>query len=84
MVYVFSTLLCVLHFPHKGQIITVDRLSFFSPDSLTGNVLYVGNTTILYDSVGAGLFKDCSLMGIFSLLPPNVALVNMISSGDDP
>ena len=62
----------------------VDQLALFSPDSSTGNVLYVGNITIAYESVREGLLKYLSLMGIFSLLPPNVSSVNIISSGQDP
>ena len=37
-----------------------------------------------YESVGAGLFKDLTLMGIFPLPPPHVASVNMISVKFDP
>ena len=35
-------------------------------------------------SVGAGIFKDPALMGVFSLPPPNVAPINMIFVHSDP
>ena len=46
--------------------------------SLDGNVPYVKNTGAPYESVGAGIFRDPALMGIFPLPPPHVASVNMI------
>ena len=43
------------------------------------------NSTIAYESVGMGLFKDSQLMEIFSLPPPsNTASVNLIMSHHDP
>jgi hypothetical protein len=84
MFCVVSSLFRVLRFPHEGKIVTVDQLSFFSSGSSNGNVPYVGNTEIPYESVGAGLFKDSALMGTFSLPPPNVHFINMISVSTDP
>lgn len=73
-----SSFFCVLYFPHEGKIITIDQLAFFSSGSLNGNVPYMGNTNIPYESMGAGLFKDSPSMGAFSLPPLHVASVNMI------
>jgi len=56
-----------------------DQLSFFASLSSDGNVPYVKHISAPYESVGAGLFKDTTLMGIFSLPPLHVASVNMIS-----
>lgn len=84
MFCVVSSLFCVLCFPHEGKIVLVDQLSFFSSGPSSGNVPYVGNTEIPYESVGVGLFKDSALMGTFTLPPPNVHLVNMISNSTNP
>jgi len=81
---VISSLFHVLHFPHEGKIFTVDQLYFFSSNSLNGNVPYVRNTKIPYESVGTCLFKDSTLMGTFTLPPLNVTSVNMISVSIDP
>jgi len=84
MFCVVSTLFCVLCFPHEGKIVTVDHLAFFSSNSSNGNVPCVGNTNIPYESFGAYLLKDSTLMGTFSLPPSNVASVNMIYTPHDP
>lgn len=42
------------------------------------NVLFMEHTNIPYESVGARLFRDPALMGVFSLPPPNVTSVKMI------
>jgi len=34
--------------------------------------------------MGAGLFKDSSLIGTFSLPPPHLILINTISTSKDP
>ena len=84
MVCLVSTLFHVLGFPHQGKIVNIDQLALFSYDSSTGNIPYVGNTNTPYENIGMGLFKYSSLMGIFPLLPLNVATVNVISSRHDP
>ena len=83
MFCVVSSLFRVLRFPHEGKNFTVDQLSSFSFGSSNGNVPYVGNTEIPYKSVGAGLFKDSTLMGTFTLPPLNVHSVNMIMDSMD-
>lgn len=42
------------------------------------------HTSKSLESVGAGLFKDPALMGVFPLPPTNLASVNMISVRSDP
>ena len=74
-----SSLFYVIRFPHQGKIVTVDQLSFFASSSSHGNIPYVKHTGAPYESVGIGIFKDSTLMGIFPLPPPHVASVNMIS-----
>ena len=80
---VASSLFRVVRFPHQGRIFTVDQLSFFA-SSFEGNVPFVEHTSKSLVSVGVGLFKDPSLMGVFPLPPPNLAPVNMISVRFDP
>ncbi len=80
---VASSLFRVIRFPHQGKIVTVDQLSFFASSS-EGNVPYVEHTSIPYESVGAGLFKDPTLMGVFSLPPPNLASLSLVSARSDP
>lgn len=75
---VASSLFRVILFPHQGKIVIVDQLSFFTSSS-EGNVPFVEHTSIPLESVGDGLFKDPALMGVFSLPPPNLAFINMIS-----
>lgn len=75
---VASSLFRVIRFPHQGKIVTVDQLSFFASSS-EANMPFVEHTSIPLESVGVGLFKDPTLMGVFSLPPPNVAPTNMIS-----
>jgi len=73
---VASSLFHMIHLPHQGNIVIVDQVSFFASSSLDGNVPYVKHTGAPYESVGAGLFKDSTLMGIFQLPPSHVASVN--------
>ncbi len=81
---VASSLFCMISFPHQRNIVTVDHMSFFASCSSDGNVLYVKHNGSPYESVAVGLFKYSSLMGIFSLTPPHVASVNMVSIKSDP
>jgi len=75
---VASSLFRVIRFPHQGKIVTVDQLSFFASSS-EGNVPFVEHTSRSCENVGARLFKDPPLMGVFPLPPPNLASINMIS-----
>lgn len=84
MFCVVSSLFRVLRFPHEAKIVTVDQLAFFSFGSSNGNMPYVGNTIIPYESIGAGIFKDSTLIGTFSITPPHFTFVNMIPTSYDP
>lgn len=79
-----SSLFRVVSFPHQGKIVTVDQFSFFTSSSFDGNVPFVEHTSIPYESVGAGPFKDLALMGVFSLPHSNIASINMISIYSNP
>ena len=76
-------------FPHKGNIVKIDKLSYYSFDlTSTDNIQHVGKSTIPYEDVGVGLIKDFSLMGTLFMPPPNVlrtiSNINMISSSTIP
>jgi len=73
-----SSLFCMICFPHQGNIVTVDQLSFFASSSSDGNVLYIKHTGAPYESVGASLFKYFSLMGSFPLPLPHVASIHVV------
>jgi hypothetical protein len=62
---VFSTLFCVIRFPHQGKVFTVDHLTLFSSDSRTINVTFIAKTPLGYENVGVGLLKDSSLLARF-------------------
>ena len=85
MTAVMSSLFQLIIFPHKGKIVKIDQLSYYSSDpASTDSIQHVGKSTIPYEDVGVGLLKDSVLMGTFSMPPPNVlrtiANINMISS----
>ena len=76
-------------FPHKGNIVKIDQLSYYSSDpASTDSIQHVGKTTIPYEDVGVGLVKESAFMGTFSMPPPNVlrtiSNINMISSSTIP
>jgi len=64
MAVVVSTYFCMIAFPHKGEITTIDQLDFFASSSqATGSVPLVHGPPISFQNIGVGLFKDSSLMG---------------------
>jgi hypothetical protein len=78
---VVSTLFRVVHFPHQGKVVTVDRLAFFHSDARIVHCKPPPG----YENVGVGLLKDSTLMGTFSIPPPDVphpfvASINVIST----
>jgi hypothetical protein len=82
---VVSTIFHVIHFPHQGKVVTVDKLAFFNSDSHTSNVPFIAKTPHGYKNVGVGLLKDSSLMATFPIPPPVgpppvVSSINMIST----
>jgi hypothetical protein len=65
--------------------VTVDQLDYCTPDlnnSSVNNIPFLGQSDLKYESVGVGLLKDSSLMGVFPLPPPDppheVSMLNMI------
>jgi hypothetical protein len=67
---VVATVFQVLLFPHKGQIVTIDQLSFSRPDPSLGasTVPMIDNPQPGVVNVGVGLCP--SLMGTFDYPPP--------------
>jgi hypothetical protein len=61
----------VLLFPHEGQIVTIDQISFSRPDPALGasTVPMIDNTQLGVVNVGVGLCP--SLMGTFYFPPPH-------------
>jgi hypothetical protein len=85
MHFIVSTLFRVVRFPHQGNIVTIDQITFFNSDTRTSNVSFIAKTPPGYENVGVGLLKDSSLMGTFPIPPPDVPLplvasINMIST----
>jgi hypothetical protein len=70
MQVVVATVFEVLLFPHKGQIVTIDQLSFSRPNLALGasTVLMIDNPQPGVVNVGVGLCP--SLMGTFNYPPP--------------
>lgn len=84
MMAIVSTIICLILFPLDGKVVTVDQLSFCTPNYSplpSGFVPLVGGVPNSYVSLGTGLLKASSLMGCFPIEPPKVShMVNMISS----
>ena len=81
---VISSVFQLFMFPHKGNIVKIDQLPYFSSDPTSTDIIqHVRKTVIPYKDVGVGLVKDSALMGTFSIPPPNIlrtiANINMIS-----
>jgi hypothetical protein len=70
MCVVVSTLFRVVHFPHQGEVVTVDQLAFFNSDARTSNVTFISKKPPGYENGGVGLLKDSTLMGTFPIPPP--------------
>jgi hypothetical protein len=71
MTVIASSVFRILRFPHQGNIIIVDQLEYTTPDLnnvTTNNVPFLGQNN--FESVGVGLLKDSSLMGVFPLPTP--------------
>jgi hypothetical protein len=62
-----------LRFPHKGKIVTIDQIMFYTLDlgSIVGSSIpFINDAQKSYMSIGVGMFKYSSLMGTFPLPPP--------------
>ena len=54
-----SSVFQLINFPHNGNIVTIDQLTYFSFDPASyESIQHVGKTTIPYKDVGVGLIKD--------------------------
>jgi hypothetical protein len=77
-----SSMFHILQFPHQGKIIIVNQLDYTTPylhNATANNVPFIGQNS--FESVGVGLLKDSSLVGVFSLPShptPQVSTLNMI------
>ena len=84
MTDIVSSVFRIILFPLDGKIVTVDLLSFCSPNYATlpsSTIPLIGGVLDSYISIGTGLLKASSLMGFFPLPPPKVPnIVAMIST----
>ena len=76
-------------FPHKGNIVKINQLSYFALDpTSTDSIQHVGKTIIHYEDVGVGIVRDSALMGTFAIsspsVPKNIANINTITSSTMP
>ena len=74
-------------FPHQGKIVSIDQLDYCTPNvrfDTTANAPLVSNSHPVTELIGAGIFKDPYLMGVFPPPVPDafVVPINMISSVD--
>ena len=84
---VASTVFRIVQFPHLGRIVTIDQLDFYMLDVMTStanNIPLLGQSPPPYQSIGVGMLKDSSIMGIFPSTPPSMetVTVHMIASFD--
>ena len=80
-----STVFQTLQFPHMGKIVTIDQLDYCTSDVTTpteNNMPMLGQSPPPYRSIGVGMLKDSTLMGVFPSAPPSTKTVtiNMIST----
>lgn len=76
MITSVSTFFHIILFMLDGKIVTVDQLSFYTPDYSTlpsSSVPLVGGVPNSYISLDTSLLKASSLMGCFPLQPPKVS-----------
>ena len=77
-----------ISFPFQGGIIIVDQQKFlYNSSQVTGRIPMIHGSSQSLQNVRVGLLKDPTLMGTFSLLPPNnlaelatMGTYNMVSS----
>ena len=85
MTAIASTVFRNLQFPHMGKIVTIDQLDYCTSDVTTptaNNIPMLGQYPPPYQSIGSGMLKDSTLMGVFPSPPPSIEVVtiNMIST----
>ena len=85
MKVVSSIVFWLLSFPHRGKIVTINQLDYCTFDlcpNVNNIVPLISESTSTSQSIGASMFKDPCLMGVFPLSAPDipkVAPINMIS-----
>jgi hypothetical protein len=82
---VTSILYRLVCFPHQGKIVSIDQFDYCTLSlcfDTVANVPLVCNSHQVPELVGAGLFKDPYLMGVFPppVLDTIVTPINMVSS----
>lgn len=85
MTTVASSVFRMVQFPHQGKIVTIDQLTFHSPETLntnTNTVPVIGQTKPHYEDIGVGLLKYSSIIEVFLEVPSPYATMNMIASSD--
>ena len=85
MMVVSSIVFRTLQFPHLGNIVTINQLDFCSLDVTTptaNNIPMLGQSPPPYQSVGVGMVKDSTLMGVFPSTHPSMEVenINMVST----
>jgi len=88
MATIVSLVLQFILFPLDGKIVTVDQLSFYTPDySMLPSIIIklIGGVPNSYFRIDIDLLKEYSLMGCVTLPPPEVSqmvsLISTISNG---
>ena len=87
MTSVTSIVFQTVQFLHLGRNVTIDQLDFCTLNvttSTANNIPMLYQSPPPYQSIGVGMLKDLSLMGIFPSTPPSIdtATVHMITSFD--
>jgi hypothetical protein len=80
MIVVMSSVFHTLCFPHEGNIMTIDQLSFVysSPNvSLGQSIPVINNSQLATKNIGVGMYS--SLMGTFDFSTPNYHVYSMSS-----
>ena len=82
---VVSSVFRVVRFPHQDNIITINQLDYYTPETgIQSSVPFMGNSKIVIQDVGVGMFKDPSLIETFTIPPltstPQTAPVFAITS----
>ena len=73
MTTIISSVFRMIMFPHKGNIVKIDQLSYFTSNpTSTNSIQHVKKMVIPHKDVGVGLVKDSSLMGTFAIPSPNL------------
>jgi len=82
MATIVSTYFRKISFPFQGEITLVNQQTFLPNSSqVTESILIIHGIPYSLQNIGVGLLKDPTLMGTFSLLPPNnLAEVAMVGT----